>query len=62
MPGVADDAALRRGEVVQLVRRAGQPEEERRLGISISPLSDGFDNVLGRIINFQDLTELGAWR
>jgi two-component system, NtrC family, sensor histidine kinase PilS len=58
MPAAADAEALRRGEVVQEVRAAGGEREARTLGISISPLSDGEGRVLGRIINFQDLTEL----
>jgi two-component system sensor histidine kinase PilS (NtrC family) len=61
MPGLAalqatvGEAALRRGEVTQLVGEAG---EERTLGVSLSPLVDSGGRNVGRIVNFQDLTEL----
>jgi two-component system sensor histidine kinase PilS (NtrC family) len=64
MPGVAawqrgmsDGEPLRRGEITQAVARA-RGVEQRTLGVSISPLSDGQGRVLGRILNFQDLTNL----
>ncbi|HEY2746091.1 MAG TPA: ATP-binding protein [Polyangia bacterium] len=59
MPGLAalqatvGEAALRRGEVPQRVG-AG----ERTLGVSLSPLVDSSGRNVGRIVNFQDLTEL----
>ena len=61
MPGLAalqasvGDGALRRGEVTQLVGGAG---EARTLGVSLSPLVDSSGRTVGRIVNFQDLTEL----
>ncbi|HEY1584970.1 MAG TPA: ATP-binding protein, partial [Polyangia bacterium] len=61
MPGLAalqasvGDGALRRGEVTQLV--AGG-HERRTLGVSLSPLVDSSGRTVGRIVNFQDLTEL----
>lgn len=64
MPGLAalqatiGDAALRRGEVVQEVARADGTREERTLGVSLSPLVDSAGRHVGRIVNFQDLTEL----
>jgi two-component system sensor histidine kinase PilS (NtrC family) len=64
MPGLATlqatvgDGALRRGEVMQTVVRADGSSEQRTLGVSLSPLVDSRGRVLGRIVNFQDLTEL----
>ena len=62
MPGLAalqarvGDGALRRGEVTQSVARRGA--SERTLGVSLSPLVDSSGRTVGRIVNFQDLTEL----
>ncbi len=59
MPGLAallasvGEAALRRGEVAQAVGNG-----QRRLGVSLSPLVDSSGRNVGRIVNFQDLTEL----
>jgi two-component system, NtrC family, sensor histidine kinase PilS len=61
MPGLAalqatvGDGALRRGEIGQPV--AGG-REQRTLGVSLSPLVDSNGRTVGRIVNFQDLTEL----
>ena len=61
MPGLAalqasvGDAALRRGEVTQIVDGG---REQRTLGVSLSPLVDSSGRTVGRIVNFQDLTEL----
>ncbi|MGZ3425633.1 MAG: two-component system sensor histidine kinase NtrB [Polyangia bacterium] len=62
MPGLAalqasvgDGALLRRGEVMQAV--AGGLVQ-RTLGVSLSPLVDSYGRTVGRIVNFQDLTEL----
>jgi two-component system sensor histidine kinase PilS (NtrC family) len=63
MPGLgpliasAGDGALRRGHAVQLVARDGA-FEERTLGVSVSPLVDANGRLIGRILNFQDLTEV----
>ncbi len=46
---------LRRSDLV-LAPREGRPG--RTLGISVSPLRDVADTVIGRVINFQDLTDL----
>jgi two-component system sensor histidine kinase PilS (NtrC family) len=48
-----DASTVRRGEI--LARRA---QGERALGVSISPLTNHLGEPLGRIVNFQDLTEL----
>jgi two-component system sensor histidine kinase PilS (NtrC family) len=62
MPGLAalqasvsDAALLRRGEVMQDVDGG---REQRTLGVSLSPLVDSDGRTVGRIVNFQDLTEL----
>jgi two-component system sensor histidine kinase PilS (NtrC family) len=57
MPGLAaiGDAAVRRGEITQLVDGG---REQRTLGVSLSPLVDSSGRTVGRIVNFQDLTEL----
>ncbi len=38
----------------------GDDGSEQYLGLSVSPLRDNADRVIGRVINFQDLTELRA--
>jgi two-component system sensor histidine kinase PilS (NtrC family) len=64
MPGLAalvasaGDVALRRTEVPQWVERDDGTREERTLGVSLSPLVDASGRHKGRIVNFQDLTEL----
>src|SRR5262249_15513763 len=64
MPGLAalqatvGDGALRRGQVGQMVRHGDGRLEERTLGVSLSPLVDSRGWVVGRIVNFQDLTDL----
>ncbi len=63
MPGLdaliasAGDGALRRGHALQPVTRDGVVEE-RTLGVSVSPLVDANGKLIGRILNFQDLTEV----
>jgi two-component system sensor histidine kinase PilS (NtrC family) len=46
--------SLRRADLE--IARAGRPD--LALGVSVSPLRDDTDGVVGRVINFQDLTEL----
>jgi len=46
---------LRRSDL-SLASSNGKPG--RVLGISVSPLRDDHDHVIGRVVNFQDLTEL----
>jgi two-component system, NtrC family, sensor histidine kinase PilS len=45
---------LRRADLE--IARTGRPD--LALGVSVSPLRDDTDGVVGRVINFQDLTEL----
>jgi len=50
---VAPDGTLRRGDLLV----PGDPDD-RYFGVSVSPLRNNRDQLIGRIINFQDLTEL----
>ena len=52
--GLGPKGAMQRGELA--IARAGQPDLV--VGISISPLADHGGRFLGRVVNFQDLTEL----
>ena len=55
MPGLSAMIASERGEV----RRADlQLAEDLTVGVTVSPLRDGKNQVIGRVVNFQDLTEL----
>ena len=58
MPGLT---ALLRGSEGEL-RRADMTvptvDDDRTVGITVSPLRDVHDQIVGRVINFQDLTEL----
>ena len=47
-------AARRRGELVVVLRDG----ERRVLGLSVSPLVDAGGGAIGRVVNFQDLSEL----
>jgi two-component system, NtrC family, sensor histidine kinase PilS len=51
--GIDPNAELRRADLT--VQVAGM---EKTLGVSVSPLRDAQDNAVGRVVNFQDLTEL----
>lgn len=56
MPGLVEmlvDGQLRRADVTVT---AGS--QELTIGVTVSPLRDVRDQVIGRVINFQDLTEL----
>ena len=55
MPGLSAMIASERGEV----RRADlQLAADLTVGVTVSPLRDGKNQVIGRVVNFQDLTEL----
>jgi two-component system sensor histidine kinase PilS (NtrC family) len=54
MPGLSALIAESRGEL----RRADLSLGELTVGVTVSPLRDLRDQVIGRVINFQDLTEL----
>ncbi|HEY0194396.1 MAG TPA: ATP-binding protein [Kofleriaceae bacterium] len=55
LPGLSALIATGQGEV----RRADLTlDDDRTLGVTVSPLRDVRDQVIGRVINFQDLTEL----
>jgi two-component system sensor histidine kinase PilS (NtrC family) len=50
LQGLAPGGTLRRSDLTL--------PDARVLGISVSPLRDDHDHVIGRVVNFQDLTEL----
>jgi two-component system, NtrC family, sensor histidine kinase PilS len=52
--GLGPKGALHRGELT--IARPGEPDLV--VGISVSPLADHGGRFLGRVVNFQDLTEL----
>jgi two-component system, NtrC family, sensor histidine kinase PilS len=56
MPGLAAQLAAGHGEL----RRADVelPSGGKTLGVTVSPLRDVHDHVIGSVVNFQDLTEL----
>jgi two-component system, NtrC family, sensor histidine kinase PilS len=64
MPGLValrvaiGDGPVRRAEVAHTVVRGDGAREQRTIGVSLSPLVDSGGRVIGRIVNFQDLTEL----
>jgi two-component system sensor histidine kinase PilS (NtrC family) len=47
---------LRRADVV--IPAPGRPDGELVVGVTVSPLRDARDEVIGRVVNFTDLTEL----
>ena len=49
LPGVGE---LRRGDLT-----VPTPDDDKTLNITVSPLRDVKDQVIGRVVNFQDLTE-----
>ena len=54
LSGLRQEGTLRRGEIT-----AVRPDSAvRNLGISAAPLSDSAGNIVGRVLHFQDLTEL----
>jgi two-component system sensor histidine kinase PilS (NtrC family) len=53
LDATAEAGALRRGEIVH-----ARSDGARVLGVSLSPLSDAGGALLGRIVNFQDVTQL----
>ena len=54
LPGLSALLAAGNGEL----RRADLAFDEITLGVTVSPLRDVRDQVIGRVVNFQDLTEL----
>ncbi|MBE7448411.1 MAG: PAS domain-containing protein [Kofleriaceae bacterium] len=55
LAALAPEGTMRRSD---LTLAAGDGRGPRVLGISVSPLRDPQDQVIGRVVNFQDLTEL----
>ncbi len=58
IPGLATMLADSKGELerADLTIKAGS--QELSIGVTVSPLRDVRDQMLGRVVNFQDLTEL----
>jgi len=58
MPGLAAMLTESKGELerADLTIKAGS--QELSIGVTVSPLRDVRDQMLGRVVNFQDLTEL----
>ncbi|MEJ7602249.1 MAG: ATP-binding protein [Kofleriaceae bacterium] len=54
MPGLSAMLVESQGEL----RRADLTLEDLTIGVTVSPLRDVRDHVIGRVVNFQDLTEL----
>jgi two-component system sensor histidine kinase PilS (NtrC family) len=54
MPGLSALVETGDGEV----KRADLTIDEQIVGVTVSPLRDVRDQVIGRVVNFQDLTEL----
>ena len=55
MPGLSSLIATGQGEVRRADLTLG---DDRTLGVTVSPLRDVRNHVIGRVINFQELTEL----
>jgi len=53
MPGVSALPDMKRNDVT-----VPTPDDDIVVGVTVSPLRDRGDNIVGRVINFQDLTEL----
>jgi two-component system sensor histidine kinase PilS (NtrC family) len=58
MPGLATLVAHGRGELRRADLTVPTAEDDRTLGVTVSPLRDVRDHIVGTVINFQDLTEL----
>jgi two-component system sensor histidine kinase PilS (NtrC family) len=58
MPGLSDAIADARGELRRADLRVPAAGSELVLGVTVSALRDAHDQVIGRVVNFQDLTEL----
>jgi two-component system sensor histidine kinase PilS (NtrC family) len=58
LPGLTALLTSHRGELRRADLTVPTSEGERTLGVTVSPLRDVRDQVVGTVINFQDLTEL----
>ncbi len=56
LPGI--DTLLAGVDARAVLRRGDLTVGDRAFGISVSPLRDNSDRLIGRVVNFQDLTEL----
>ncbi|HUS33700.1 MAG TPA: ATP-binding protein [Kofleriaceae bacterium] len=53
LPGIAGLIELKRGDLTVPTQ-----DDDIVIGVTVSPLRDAHDQIIGRVINFQDLTEL----
>jgi two-component system, NtrC family, sensor histidine kinase PilS len=53
LPGIAGLVEAKRGDLT-----VPTPDDDIVIGVTVSPLRDVRDQIIGRVINFQDLTEL----
>jgi two-component system sensor histidine kinase PilS (NtrC family) len=53
LPGIAGLIDVKRGDLT-----VPTPDDDIVIGVTVSPLRDVRDQIIGRVINFQDLTEL----
>jgi len=58
MPGLAAMVADGEGELERADLTVQAANQELSIGVTVSPLRDVRDQVIGRVVNFQDLTEL----
>jgi two-component system sensor histidine kinase PilS (NtrC family) len=58
MPGLSAQLANARGELRRADLTVPTRDEDTTIGVSVSPLRDVRDEIVGCVINFQDLTEL----
>ena len=58
MPGLSALLASARGNLRRADLTVPTPDDDKTIGVSVSPLRDVRDQTVGCVINFQDLTEL----
>jgi two-component system, NtrC family, sensor histidine kinase PilS len=58
LPGLSTQLVEAGGELRRGDLTVPTADDERTIGVTVSPLRDVRDQVIGRVINFQDLTEL----
>jgi two-component system sensor histidine kinase PilS (NtrC family) len=58
MPGLMGLLASRKGELRRADLTVPTSDDDRTIGVTVSPLRDVRDEIVGCVINFQDLTEL----
>jgi len=58
MPGLTALLTSNKGELRRADLTVPTPDDDRTIGVTVSPLRDVHDQTVGCVINFQDLTEL----